>query len=88
MNIVKHYPAANLPDDLRGDIPKDALVQVSISDESVTTLPFSQIEIDALLEPALAQEEAGLGIVCADKDEGRAFFDDVKRRAMERLKKA
>ena len=61
MNIIKHYPAAKLPDELRGDIPKDSFVQVSISDEAADNIPFSQKEIDALLKPAVDQKSGRLG---------------------------
>lgn len=32
MGIIDKYPASKLPDDLRGDIPEDALVRVTVQE--------------------------------------------------------
>jgi hypothetical protein len=61
MNTVRKYPAAKLPDELRGNIPLDAFVRVNVSDEAEVELisGYSQAEIDALLAPTYEQEEKG-----------------------------
>lgn len=31
--VLEHYPASRLPDDIRGDLPKEALVRVVVEAE-------------------------------------------------------
>lgn len=88
MSIIKHYPAAKLPDDLRGDIPLDAYVEIQITDESQVEASFDQDKIDRLLEPSLKDKKEGLGVRCKTKEEGRLLFEDIKQRGQQRQSKS
>ena len=69
--VREHYPAAKLPDDLRGKLPLDALVRVLIEPEGDIGPVRSLQEIDLLRQAPFRSMEDIVQEIRALRDESQ-----------------
>ena len=82
MNTIYKFPASKLPVELREGFGDDELVTVTVASSDDVLPGYSLAEMDALLEPTIAQLEHGEGMLCRNEAEHTTFFDGIKKKAL------